>query len=98
MNLFEYIIGYEIIKVLEMHDYIQLYFDNGAILNINDEFKCNFQLQSLVSKKIEGFNHKNDNFEIIFNDQSLMIILLYTSYNRECMSLVTKDNKHFVWN
>jgi hypothetical protein len=40
MNIKEHINGLTIDHLLEIHDYIQIYFTNGDIMNLNNRYVC----------------------------------------------------------
>ncbi len=99
MSVLNKIIGLNVSEVEKIHDYVQLHLSNNAILNIFNNYTCNFPLEQITNKKVMYIKNSEDEITIGFEDEIFLSIRLDDkSYNgSEAMSYV--DNEMIiVWN
>ena len=64
--------GKKLIKIIYIHDYVQLYFDDGSILNLYNKIKIVDDIDLIIGKTIEKVKLNNKKLQLIFAD-SLVI-------------------------
>jgi hypothetical protein len=95
------ILSLPIVSVIEIHDYLQIFFSNGAILNLFNKYsyKANdSRICSLVGSFVTQLTQNQQNICISFSNGSELIIgLSYDDYNGpEALELIRKGEKPIV--
>ncbi|MBO6513230.1 MAG: hypothetical protein JJ974_04620 [Phycisphaerales bacterium] len=81
MSIEAHIIGLTIDHVLEIHDYIQIYFTNGDIMNLNNRYECQ-------PADLESF--KNEVIDRMIDDDSELVLITKSGFAIR-MGMLYKD-------
>ena len=96
-----FLIGKEIIKINEVHDYIQIIFFNNIILNIfNNYYYKNGSIFDIKNKKVNSIDEVANKIYLRFdNGEELIISRGIDDFNGpEVMTLNIKGQPLIVWN
>ena len=101
-NIFDPLVGSKISSVEMVHDYLQLYFENGEILNIYNKYtlsNCDeLKLLMLVGCKISNIVVNDIEVTISFTTGELInVSLLDADYSGpEAMQYIDMNKNHFI--
>lgn len=102
-NALDIMVGQKLHKVARVHDYIQLWFDSGAVLNIFNSFTlvgCTDQdVTQLVGAEVMRIEASEAYVGIFFmNEKSIRVAITDDDYRGpEAMEYISDDNKRIIW-
>ncbi len=100
MATLQVLVGLILSKVEEIHDYVQLVFNDGTTLNIFNKYDYNNGcILDIEGKKIKYVKNSGNDILIVFEDSSSISIgLRDDDYNGpEAMELMQKGRPSVIW-
>lgn len=103
INILHQLVGQSVRKVVPLHDYLQIYFDQGGILNIYNRYqifvRCEGDVLSFVEKKATDIMEEPKAITFTFGaDHSIRVFLLDADYRGpEAMEFIEKDGSRSIW-
>jgi hypothetical protein len=103
-RIFDHLVGQKIQNAVVVYDYIQIFFGNGAVLNVFNTFVlAGFEydaVSQLIGCEVSAVNESETEVKFAFLDnKSLSINLRDSAYKGpEAMEFFREDGECIVWN
>ncbi len=102
-NPLERLIGLTAVQATKLHDYLQLKFSDGTILNINNRYKLvgtSDGIECVIGKLVSGVKADERSIRIVFfGGMSLLVGLNEEDFNSpEAMEMYAAGSPPIIWN
>ena len=99
INALSELIGCTVTKVERVHDYLQIIFSNGSIMNVYNKYSYDGNVSDLVSKTLVSFSEHSDSVELRFVGSRFEIGLRDADYSGpEAIALRRPGKEPVIWN
>ena len=98
-NALSELIGFTVTKVESIHDYLQITFSDGSIMNVYNKYSYDGNVSDLENKTLISFSEHSDGVELRFLGSQFEIGLRDDDYSGpEAIALRRPGKEPVIWN